>query len=126
MKVESTSSVGYQSNQITKHKETLGKNDFLKILVTQLRTQNPLEPLDDKEFVTQLAQFSSLEQMQNLNALLGEIKGVNLIGKKVVVKTDSGSLEDTVESIKFLNGEVYLNINGNTYNIDDLLEIKEE
>jgi flagellar basal-body rod modification protein FlgD len=59
----------------------LGKDDFLRLLVTELRNQNPLEPLDSKEYIAQLAQFSSLEQMQNLNFQLASLSAVNVIGK---------------------------------------------
>lgn len=45
----------------------LGKDEFFKLLITQLRYQNPLEPMDDRDFIAQIAQFSALEQMQNLN-----------------------------------------------------------
>jgi flagellar basal-body rod modification protein FlgD len=78
-------------------KKNLGKEDFLKLLVTQLRFQDPLSPDDPKEFVAQLAQFSSLEQQINVNQNLEDVsklvsslktslslsQGVNLLGKTV-------------------------------------------
>ena len=62
--VTGTYDTSYMSEAID---STLGKEDFLNLLVTQLRYQNPLDPMDNTEFVAQLAQFSSLEQMSNLN-----------------------------------------------------------
>ncbi|MTI57300.1 flagellar hook capping FlgD N-terminal domain-containing protein [Geosporobacter ferrireducens] len=55
------------TNTNTGPKQELDKDAFLQLLVTQLRYQDPLNPMDDKEFVAQMAQFSALEQMQNLN-----------------------------------------------------------
>lgn len=51
--------------------EAMGKDAFLKLLVTQLQNQDPLKPTDNTEFVAQLAQFSSLEGIQNLNSTMG-------------------------------------------------------
>lgn len=54
----------------------MGKDDFLQLLVSQLRNQNPLEPMKDTEFVTQLATFSSLEQLAGMNATLLKIEQI--------------------------------------------------
>ena len=51
----------------------MGKEDFLKLLVTQLRYQDPMSPEDPKDFVAQLAQFSSLEQQMNTNQTLQDM-----------------------------------------------------
>jgi len=72
---------------------TLGQNDFLKLLVTQLQQQDPLNPMDDQAYVAELAQFSSLEQLTNINSGIttmtsainsqGQVNAVNFIGKDV-------------------------------------------
>ena len=62
------------SNEVSNNKSNnLDKDAFLKLLVTQLANQNPLNPVEDKEFIAQLAQFSSLEQMQDLNSNITEV-----------------------------------------------------
>jgi flagellar basal-body rod modification protein FlgD len=62
----------------------LGKNDFLKLLVTQLRSQDPLQPVTNEAFVAQLAQFSSLEQMQNINQnLTGSLQSSYLLNATI-------------------------------------------
>ena len=78
---------------------SLGKDAFLKLLVTQMQNQNPLDPQDNSQFVAQLAQFSGLETMQNLSTSVDAIGGMyqssqalqaaSLVGRTVVV--DSGS-----------------------------------
>lgn len=77
---------------------TVGKNEFLQLLVTQLENQNPLEPAKDTEFVAQLATFSSLEQLVDLNQRMDAVvasqtdmvnsQALNLIGKHVLADTD--------------------------------------
>lgn len=51
---------------------TMGKDEFLNLLVTQLKNQDPMNPMQDKEFIAQMAQFSSLEQMQNMSKVTEE------------------------------------------------------
>src|SRR4051794_39894408 len=75
----------------------LGKDDFLKLLVAQMKNQDPMAPTDNTAFVTQLAQFSQLDNSQQLNQnisdmllLQGLTQGTNLIGKTVTyLPTDS-------------------------------------
>ena len=86
-----------------KGKQVMGKDDFLKLLVTQLKHQDPLEPSKPEEMAAQLAQFSSLEQLVNLNQELSGLAdtsaittlaqktnvGASLIGRHVIAKSDS-------------------------------------
>ncbi|MBB3104998.1 flagellar hook assembly protein FlgD [Azomonas macrocytogenes] len=86
---------------------SLGKDDFLQLLVAQLNNQNPLDPQDNSEFVAQLAQFSSVESLQNLNASVDTIRSnynssqalqaSSLVGRSVIVK-DSSAQVDTSSS----------------------------
>ena len=90
----------------------LGKDAFLQLLVTQMQNQNPLDPQDNGEFVAQLAQFSSLESMQSLNASVGTIvnnyqssqalQASSLVGRSVIAQTDSA----VVDTTKGLTGSV--------------------
>jgi len=82
----------------------LGKDEFLKLLVTQLENQNPLEPQDNGEFIAQLAQFSSLEGIDNLNDTMTSfaessqsnqaLEASLLVGRQVQVDTDTGFLQE--------------------------------
>lgn len=85
----------YLSNQSQTREinTSLGKDEFLKILMTQLQNQDPLNPMDDKEFISQMATFSSLEQMMNMSNSIEQlvanqtispvIQYSHLIGKEV-------------------------------------------
>ena len=73
-------------------KQELGKDDFLKLLIAQLTNQDPTEPMEDREFIAQMAQFSTLEQMTNLtgefqalSGLLQSGQAVSLLGRSVEV-----------------------------------------
>src|SRR5262245_32340899 len=64
------------SSQLPSSKAQDQKNQFLQLLVAQLRGQNPLDPLDGTQFVTQLAQFSSVEELTNIHAVLDNVHSV--------------------------------------------------
>lgn len=107
----------------------LGKDDFLNLLVTQLRYQDPLNPTDDKEFIGQMAQFSALEQMQNLNSSFTATKAYALIGKTVTAAVqDKTTLKTSfisgeVTSIKNVLGKYYAVVNGMDVLVDDIDEV---
>ena len=85
--------------------QTLGKDDFLRLMVAQLQNQDPLNPLNNTEFVAQTAQFTSLEQLQNINATLANLASQSnnggvasasaLLGKTVTVNGSSLALDGT-------------------------------
>jgi flagellar basal-body rod modification protein FlgD len=90
---------------------SLGLQDFLKILLTQLNYQDPLKPMDNQEFMAQMAQFTSLEQTQQLNGKLDRLitnqaalQSVGLIGRTVDVTTASGKVTGVVSTLS-LSGE---------------------
>lgn len=92
----------------------LGKDDFLKLLAVQLQHQDPLEPQDNTEMVAQLAQFSSLEQLENMNRnlassldldliltqVLNNTAAAGLIGKSVLAGGNSVMLEESGEAVQ--------------------------
>ena len=112
----------------TKGSTDLGKDAFLKLLVTQMKYQDPLNPNTDTQFVAQLATFSQLEQMQNLSQTTTNSQAFGLVGKDVVVKsTDtSGAItynSGTVDFVTVSNGKVQLSIQGNLYTMDQLDQV---
>lgn len=88
--------------------QSLGKDDFLKLLITQLSNQDPTSPMENTEFIAQMAQFSSLEQMTNmnqefakLNAMMVSSQGVNTIGKIVDINLGDSSISGRVEAVTY-------------------------
>jgi len=75
---------GYDAPSLQKD---LGKSDFLNLLVTQLQNQNPLEPMQDQEFIAQLAQFSQLEQLENMSRSLDTNSEVDYIMSQTIANT---------------------------------------
>ncbi|MDN5330944.1 MAG: flagellar basal-body rod modification protein FlgD [Tepidanaerobacteraceae bacterium] len=89
-------------------KSALSKDDFLKLLITELKFQNPLEPLESKEYIAQLATFSTLEQLQNLNQQVSTMSAISLIGKNVKASSEGGYVSGVVKGVSFAQGELKL------------------
>lgn len=99
---------------------SLDKDAFLQLLVAQMKYQDPLEPTSNTEYISQLATFSELEEMQNVSASMEMERANSLVGKYVFVRTDNGFAEGTVDYVVYQNGKVYLSVNEELYSIDDL------
>jgi flagellar basal-body rod modification protein FlgD len=98
--------------------DELNKDAFLNLLVTQMQYQDPLEPTKNEDFLAQMAQFSALEQMNNLNASFQMQQGSEMVGKRVLglsvndVSKESTFVEGIVEAVTIKNGNTYLTVDG--------------
>jgi len=110
---------------------TLDRDAFFKVLVAQLRYQDPMSPMDNTAFVTQLAQMSSLEQMQNLSQSLNHLfqmqvvnQTLTLLGREATVEQEDGQLvAGKVEKASFKDGLVRVLINGKWYQAERIVEV---
>ncbi|MCM1111795.1 MAG: hypothetical protein NC399_00925 [Muribaculum sp.] len=103
----------------------MDKDAFLQLLVAQMKYQDPLEPTSNTEYIAQYAQFSQVEQMQNMAASMDLQRASELVGKEVYIKTTSSSGETQyvrgkVDYVVYENGKAFLSINESLYSIEDL------
>lgn len=114
------------SNIPVKDKQALGMSDFLSLMVAQMQNQDVMNPMDNTQFVAQLAQFSSLQALTDNLAITQQNQAMSLLGKNVLVTDDTTNtnLEGLVEGITFKNKTPYLNVNGMLYEFSDIKQIK--
>jgi flagellar basal-body rod modification protein FlgD len=103
----------------------LDKDAFLQLLVAQMKYQDPLEPTSNTEYISQLATFSQLEEMQNMTSSMTLQRASSLVGQYVFMKvTDSSGNttypEGQVDYVVYENNKAYLSIDETLYSIDDL------
>lgn len=138
-----TGSSSYQPTSATSTSaptKTLGQDDYLKLMAEELKNQDPLEPMDNKEFLTQMAQFSSLEQMNNIAGILGQLQGdisgmyqqslltqgASLLGKEVEGTDLAGQqVKGVVDKVSVLDGTVFLQIGDQTVDLYSVTEVTE-
>ena len=106
----------------------LGKDSFLKLLVAQMENQDPIQPQSNTEWVSQLATYSTLEQMQNMNAVMTNSQAFGLIGQDVIVATKNAdgkesTISGKVDFVSVKGNKSYLSIDGNLYPSSDLQSI---
>ena len=122
-------SAGAQTSTTSTTKTTggLGESDFLNLLITQLKNQDPLNPMKDTEFIAQLASFSSLQQMTSMNNNIGSMlaqqnytNAASMIGKQV---TTSDSKSGVVSKVSLEQGQIYLYVGDNKYMLSDITSV---
>ena len=112
----------------------LGKEDFLRLLLAQLQNQDPLKPMEDTQFISQLAQFTTLERMQEMSDNMALLLGVEqlgrangLIGKMVsgLVQRSGETVTGVVDSVKMVDGSPLLIVSGKPVRLADLLSVED-
>jgi flagellar basal-body rod modification protein FlgD len=110
--------------------------DYMKLLITQLQNQNPLEPLDNNEMATQLAQFSQLQQLESMNESFADVLATtelsyanSLLGKEVTFmpKSETGTTDITSGVVEYvytnIDGEILLGVGNHTLSLEDVISV---
>ncbi|MCM1193312.1 MAG: flagellar hook capping protein [Butyrivibrio sp.] len=124
-KIVETSSQNSLKNKSKTSNNGMDKDAFLQLLVAQMQYQDPLEPTSNTEYISQYAQFSQVEQMQNMAASTDLARASSLVGEQVYIKTTNsqGSTDyiyGKVDYVVYENGKAYLSIDESLYSLDDL------
>lgn len=116
----------------------LGQNAFLQLLAVQMKNQDPLQPVDNTQFVAQLAQFSSLQELTTISSQLGSLStatmqvqtadqllsAFNLIGTNVTLQDSSGNLvTGTVSGVNISGGQANVDVAGNNYPLSSITSV---
>ena len=107
--------------------------DYLSLMAIQLQNQDPMDPVDQESLIKDLAQFSMLEGIENLNASFSDMlklteltQGINLVGKQIQYQTTDGTIEAArVEQVFNSGGEIRIDIGDQTIGLDGVLTIAE-
>ena len=111
---------------------TASKDQFLQLLVAQMKYQDPLQPTSNTEYISQYATFSSLEQMQNMSATMTMSRANEMAGKSVVIhhkETATGAtqeIEGVVDYVTFENNKAKVYVGGSAYDVDEVYAVMDD
>lgn len=130
----STAATGTPStkSKATGSMEGLGQEAFMTLLLAQMKNQDPLKPMEDKDFIAQLAQFNSLSQLTELNKTMKEAmtsqtlaQGSALIGKTVTgLSSDGGTITGLVSGLRLSSGKITLEVDGRDMALDSVKSVQ--
>jgi len=126
------SSPSLSAEQASQDNNQLQMDDFLQLLTSQITNQDPLEPMKDTEFISQMANMASLEQMQQFTQGFskfadshGELLAQSYLGNKVFISSDDKEVDGIVEAVnKSGDGSIEVVVNGDTYNPSTIKRIE--
>lgn len=121
-----TNPSNYSISSSSNDDSIIGKDAFLQIMIAKLANQDPLSPTDDTEFLSQLAQFTTLEQMINMTDTLTTQQGFDMVGKYVIAEYDGQYITGRVDSVIYDSGEIYLDVGGALVDMDKIKEVLAE
>ena len=105
--------------------QKLEQDDFIKLLVTQLTTQDPLNPQKDTEFIGQMAQFSALESSKSMQAELQTIRASQLLGQTVEVRAgDDETVVGAVTGVESSHGKPKIIVADQAFSLSDVLRVQ--
>lgn len=123
--IDTTKAANASSANSTKSNSSLDKDAFLQLLVTQMQYQDPLEPTQNTEYMSQLAQFSSVEELQNINQTFSDNRALSLAGQYVILNVPDAAgninqISGLVDYVTINGGKTYFSINDQYYDSDYL------
>ena len=121
--VENGTLVDNYTSQESTVSNDLGYDQFLKLLCAEMQYQDPLEPTSNTEYVAQLATFSQMEAMLNMQHSLEASTANDLVGKYVILQTDAGSVAGYVDFVHSENNKQYVSVNGVLYPASSVYEV---
>jgi len=122
---------GLEGIEVRDKVQALGKDDFLKLLITQLSHQDPTQPVKDEQFIAQMAQFSSLEQMQNVASSVHRMtdrQSLSIVGKFVMGKdSESDNMVSGIAKALIFDdtGKPFVRVNGRAVSVDEISVVGE-
>jgi flagellar basal-body rod modification protein FlgD len=112
------------TDSLTNNSQTLNQQDFLKLLVSQMENQDPMNPQSDTQMAAQMAQFTSLTQSSAMSASLAMMQANSLIGSTVTLQVDpKTTAAGTVQGVVLQNGTPEILVNGTTYLLSQVTSV---
>ena len=123
--IDTTAAAALTKKTTNTTSNALDKDAFLQLLVTQMQYQDPLAPTDNTEYMSQLAQFSEMEAMNNLNTSYENSQALGLVGQYVLLNTKDASgnpkqVGGLVQYVTISNNQALLRVNDEYYTMDEL------